>query len=69
MTHPSGGGATCWSDQGSPIRRLPRRSPTLPAWLSVKVLVEKPTTHTVIDALEEIGCPAMLETELRHARI
>ena len=39
------------------------------AWLSVKVLVEKATTQRVIDALEGIGCVAILETELRHARL
>ena len=40
-----------------------------PAWLSVKVLVEKASTQSVIDALEAIGCVAILETELRHARL
>lgn len=39
------------------------------AWLSVKVLVEKATTQRVIDGLEAIGCVAILETELRHARL
>ncbi len=39
------------------------------AWLAVKVLVEKSTTQRVIDALEGIGCVAILETELRHARL
>jgi ATP phosphoribosyltransferase len=39
------------------------------AWLAVKVLVEKTTTQSVIDALEGIGCVAILETELRHARL
>ncbi|MBJ19956.1 MAG: ATP phosphoribosyltransferase [bacterium] len=39
------------------------------AWLSVKVLVEKSKTQRVIDALEGIGCVAILETELRHARL
>ncbi len=39
------------------------------AWLAVKVLVEKSTTQRVIDALEAIGCVAILETELRHARL
>jgi len=49
-------------------------SPTIahlqdPAWLAVKVLVEKVQTQRVIDALEAIGCVAILETELRHARL
>jgi ATP phosphoribosyltransferase len=49
-------------------------SPTIvslqdPEWLAVKVLVEKTTTQSVIDALEAIGCVAILETELRHARL
>lgn len=39
------------------------------AWLSVKVLVEKASTQRVIDDLEAIGCVAILETELRHARL
>jgi len=39
------------------------------AWVAVKVLVEKSTTQSVIDALEGIGCVAILETELRHARL
>ncbi|MAG29886.1 MAG: ATP phosphoribosyltransferase [Deltaproteobacteria bacterium] len=39
------------------------------AWLAVKVLVEKSSTQRVIDALEAIGCVAILETELRHARL
>lgn len=38
-------------------------------WLAVKVLVEKTTTQRVIDELEAIGCVAILETELRHARL
>jgi ATP phosphoribosyltransferase len=49
-------------------------SPTIshlqdPAWLAVRVLVEKVQTQRVIDALEAIGCVAILETELRHARL
>ena len=40
-----------------------------PDWLAVKVLVEKGATQNVIDALEAIGCVAILETELRHARL
>lgn len=38
-------------------------------WLAVKVLVEKNTTQRVIDDLEAIGCVAILEAELRHARL
>jgi ATP phosphoribosyltransferase len=38
-------------------------------WLAVKVLVEKSVTQRVIDRLEAIGCVAILETELRHARL
>jgi len=49
-------------------------SPTIahlqdPDWLAVRVLVEKVETQRVIDALEAIGCVAILETELRHARL
>ena len=39
------------------------------AWLAVKVLVEKHSTQRVIDDLEAIGCVAILEAELRHARL
>ncbi len=39
------------------------------SWLSVKVLVEKIRTQSVIDSLQEIGCVAILESELRHARL
>ena len=38
-------------------------------WLSVKVMVEKDTVHGVVDALESIGCVAILETDLRSARL
>jgi ATP phosphoribosyltransferase len=38
-------------------------------WLAVKVLVDKTTTQRVIDSLEAIGCVAILETELQHARL
>jgi ATP phosphoribosyltransferase len=49
-------------------------SPTIvalpdPDWLAVKVLVERSATQRVIDTLEGIGCVAILETELRHARL
>jgi ATP phosphoribosyltransferase len=40
-----------------------------PEWLAVKVLVEKTATQRVVDALEALGCVAILETELRHARL
>lgn len=40
-----------------------------PSWLAVKVLVEKERTQRVVDALEALGCAAILETELRHARL
>jgi ATP phosphoribosyltransferase len=40
-----------------------------PAWMAVKVLVEKSEIQSVVDRLEEIGCVAILETELRHARL
>lgn len=38
-------------------------------WLAVKVLVEKKSMQRVIDSLEGLGCVAILETELRHARL
>jgi ATP phosphoribosyltransferase len=40
-----------------------------PRWRAVKVLVEKTEVHRVMDALEQIGCQAILETELRHTRL
>jgi ATP phosphoribosyltransferase len=40
-----------------------------PAWLAVKVLVEKDAVQQVMDDLEELGCTAILETELRHTRL
>jgi ATP phosphoribosyltransferase len=40
-----------------------------PAWLAVKVMVEREDVHRVVDALEAIGCVAILETALRHARL
>jgi len=40
-----------------------------PSWLAVKVLVAKSEIQHVVDRLEEIGCVAILETELRHARL
>ena len=39
------------------------------SWLAVKVMVEKDAVHRVVDALEAIGCVAILETDLRHARL
>jgi ATP phosphoribosyltransferase len=49
-------------------------SPTIqplrdPAWLGIKVMVERAEVQRVIDALEEVGCVAILETDLRHARL
>jgi ATP phosphoribosyltransferase len=38
-------------------------------WLAVKVMVEKAAVHDVADALEAVGCVAILETDLRHARL
>jgi ATP phosphoribosyltransferase len=40
-----------------------------PAWVAVKVLVEKRGLQQVVDRLQEIGCVAILETELLHARL
>ena len=40
-----------------------------PEWTAVKVLVEKSEIQSVMDRLEEIGCVAILETELRGARL
>ena len=40
-----------------------------PEWLSVKVMVEKDGVHAVVDALEAIGCVAILETDLLQARL
>jgi ATP phosphoribosyltransferase len=40
-----------------------------PEWVAVKVMVEKSQIQSVMDRLEEIGCVAILETELRHARL
>jgi len=40
-----------------------------PDWIAVKVLVEKSEIQSVVDRLEELGCVAILETELRHARL
>jgi len=49
-------------------------SPTIqklqdPAWLAVKVLVERSGVHSAVDRLEALGCSAILETDLRHARL
>lgn len=40
-----------------------------PRWLAVKVLVEKDQVQAAMDQLEDIGCKAILETVLRHARL
>ena len=49
-------------------------SPTIqelrdPAWLAVKVLVEKNAVQRAMDDLEKVGCTAILETELRTTRL
>jgi ATP phosphoribosyltransferase len=38
-------------------------------WYAVRVLVEREEVHTVMDRLQALGCVAILETELRHARL
>jgi ATP phosphoribosyltransferase len=38
-------------------------------WLAVKVLVDKGEVHRVMDELEQLGCEAIFETELRHSRL
>lgn len=38
-------------------------------WFSVKVMVEKPKVQPVIDQLEEIGCHAIIETNMIHCRL
>lgn len=38
-------------------------------WVAVRVLVEQRVIHGVVDQLEEIGCVAILESDLRHARL
>ena len=48
-------------------------SPTIqslrdPDWCAVKVLVDKAAAQDAVDRLEAIGCVAILETGLRHAR-
>jgi len=40
-----------------------------PAWCAVKVLVERNAAQDAVDRLEAIGCVAILETGLRHARL
>jgi ATP phosphoribosyltransferase len=49
-------------------------SPTIqntgsPDWLAVRVMVERRQVQEVMDRLELLGCVAILETELRHARL
>lgn len=39
------------------------------SWLAVKVLVPKGDIPTAMDKLEQIGCAAILETELRNSRL
>jgi ATP phosphoribosyltransferase len=38
-------------------------------WVAVKVMVEKSRVQTVMDQLEEIGCQAIIETEVIHCRL
>lgn len=38
-------------------------------WLSVKVLVDKERIQSVFDQLEKLGCVAILETDVQHARL
>ncbi len=38
-------------------------------WCGVRVLVEKGKIHGILDQLEELGCVAILESELRHTRL
>ncbi len=38
-------------------------------WCAVKVLVERADAQDAVDRLEAIGCVAILETGLRHARL
>lgn len=38
-------------------------------WYAVRVLVERSEIHTILDRLEEIGCVAILESEVRHTRL
>ncbi len=38
-------------------------------WVSVKVMVLRDEVQQAMDALETIGCVAIIETELRHARL
>lgn len=38
-------------------------------WLAVRVLVERSEIHSILDRLEEIGCVAILESEVRHTRL
>jgi ATP phosphoribosyltransferase len=40
-----------------------------PAWVAVKVMVEKDHVLSAMDELEKLGCTALLETELRHTRL
>jgi ATP phosphoribosyltransferase len=49
-------------------------SPTIqplhdPGWCAVKVLVERVAAQDAVDRLETIGCVAILETGLLHARL
>lgn len=39
------------------------------AWLAVKVMVEKKKTQSAMDALEKLGCRAILETAVHNCRL
>jgi ATP phosphoribosyltransferase len=38
-------------------------------WLAVRVLVERSEIHSILDGLEEVGCVAILESEVRQTRL
>lgn len=38
-------------------------------WCAVRVLVERRQVHRILDQLSDIGCVAILESEVRHTRL
>ncbi len=38
-------------------------------WFAVRVLVERSQVHRILDQLSNLGCVAILESEVRHARL
>jgi ATP phosphoribosyltransferase len=38
-------------------------------WYAVRVLVEQSQVHRILDRLSDIGCVAILESEIRHSRL